>query len=148
MIDEESSPVWRVIRRLIVLAIIGAIGYFVGLPLSHWFMTNPHPLLAMLRDHIAKNFPEYMIFFSALAVAVVCTMPALIPKSTQDWWTWMRDAFQTAVPAARARTEQHSQSTVVNASGTSIQEATKTIEPPPVVPLVQPVEPAPTQKQE
>lgn len=39
---------------------------------------------------------------AALFVAGVCTMPALFPKTAQEWWTWVRDALQTAVPAARA----------------------------------------------
>lgn len=64
------------------------------------FLAN-HPILQAIQDHILRNFPEYMIFISALAIATVVTMPPIIPKSLQDWWTWMRNSLQTAVPAAR-----------------------------------------------
>lgn len=64
-------------------------------------MIANHPVLLALQEHLLRNFPEYLIFLSALSIAAVVTMPELIPKSLQDWWTWFRNALQTAVPAAR-----------------------------------------------
>lgn len=60
-----------------------------------------HPIIHIIEQHIIHNMPEYLIGASALIVATIVTMPILIPKSLQDWWTWMRNALQTAVPAAR-----------------------------------------------
>lgn len=39
----------------------------------------------------------------ALFIAAVHTWPAVVPKSLQDWWSWIRDTFQTAIPAARGK---------------------------------------------
>lgn len=36
-----------------------------------------------------------------LGVAVVSTMPEKIPATAQDCWTWIREALQTSIPAAR-----------------------------------------------
>lgn len=59
------------------------------------------PALQALEHHFSHHLIEYMTFLSALAIAGVCTMPAKIPATLQEWWTWMRDSLQTAVPAAR-----------------------------------------------
>lgn len=84
----------------------------------------------IVQHHITSNLPEYLIFVSALAVASVCTMPKkcpLLPEDhpLQEIWTWMRDSLQTAVPAARARNEAHSSSTVSTPTLTTTQEATE-----------------------
>jgi hypothetical protein len=83
-----------------------------------------HPVLAAIQDHVLKNFPEYAIFVTALSIAFVCTWPEFIPRSAQDWWTWFRNAFQTAVPAARARVEAHSTTTTATPTTSMKQEAT------------------------
>lgn len=79
----------------------------------------------IVQHHITSNLPEYLIFFSALLVAIVCTMPENPPASIREWWKWMRDSLQTAVPAARARNEAHSSSTVSTPTLTTTQEATE-----------------------
>lgn len=65
-----------------------------------------HPAWIALQENITKNVPEYVTLIGGLAVAGVCTMPAKCPLLSQDnplqeVWTWLRDALQTAVPAAR-----------------------------------------------
>lgn len=65
-----------------------------------------HPILDAIQQHILKNMPEYVIGISALSIATVVTMPPLIPKSLQDWWNWIRNALQTAIPAARSAREK------------------------------------------
>ena len=52
-------------------------------------------------QHIIDHWGAYAAFFTVLGVAFVTTWPPLVPRSFQDWWTWFRGAFQTAVPAAR-----------------------------------------------
>ena len=53
--------------------------------------------------HIEHNWEIYMAMLSAFAIASICTMPELLPKSAQDLWTWLRSSLQLAVPAARQR---------------------------------------------
>ena len=77
-----------------------------------------------LANMVSQNLPEWIIFGSALAIAFVCTWPELIPKSAQDWWSWFRNAFQTAVPAARARHEASSSVTTTTPTSSTKQEAT------------------------
>lgn len=60
-----------------------------------------YPILMGIQSHIMRNLPEYLTFVGAVAIASVVTMPRAIPRSIDDLWTWMRDALQTAVPAAR-----------------------------------------------
>lgn len=61
-----------------------------------------HPVWAAIQQHMLKNLPEYITLFTAISIATIVTMPEIIPKSFQDWWTWLRNALQTAIPAARA----------------------------------------------
>ena len=65
-----------------------------------------HPTWVALQQNIAGHVTEYVTLAGALFVAFVCTWPAKIPTSIQEWWTWLRDAFQTAVPAARMNHSQ------------------------------------------
>jgi hypothetical protein len=78
----------------------------------------------LVEAHISKNWEIYTAFAGACAIAAVCTMPEIFPTTWQDWWTWGRNTLQTAVPAARARQEAHSQSSTVTANATTTQEAT------------------------
>lgn len=52
-------------------------------------------------QHIAQHLAAYGFGSGLLILGLITTMPALIPKSWQDIWTWVRNALQTAVPAAR-----------------------------------------------
>lgn len=72
-------------------------------------MTGIHEIL---ESHIERNIPEYLTFLAALAIAAVCTMPEKCPlilgpvnsplkEAIQDMWCWLRNALQTAIPAAR-----------------------------------------------
>jgi hypothetical protein len=60
-----------------------------------------HPVWVAIQQHLLKNLEGYIIFISALGVAFVTTWPAIMPKTAQDVWTWIREIFQTAIPAAR-----------------------------------------------
>ena len=65
-----------------------------------------HPAWVALQENITKNVPEYITLIGGLTVAAIVTMPIkapLIPAESrlQELWTWLRDALQTAVPAAR-----------------------------------------------
>jgi hypothetical protein len=69
---------------------------------------NAHPAWQALQTQITANLPEYLIFASALSIAIVCAMPEKIPSSFQELWTWLRNSLQTAVPAARLNHTQPS----------------------------------------
>lgn len=56
-----------------------------------------HVVIRHLEHHVAF----YSASASALFVAGVCTMPSALPRTLQEWWTWIREALQTAIPAAR-----------------------------------------------
>lgn len=107
--------------------------------------TVDHPAWEALRVGIANaitnNIPEWIIFIGALAIAAAVTMPELIPKSAQDWWTWMRNSVQTAVPAARARHEASSSVVTTTPTTSTKQEASASTALDPVGPT-KPVEPA------
>ena len=108
-------------------------------------MIVDHPAWEALRVGIASaitnNLPEWLIFGSALAIAFVCTWPELIPKSAQDWWSWFRNAFQTAVPAARARHEASSSVVTSTPNSSSKQEASTSTALDPPTPPVDPAKP-------
>ena len=59
--------------------------------------------LALIEAHIEHNWEIYMATLSAIVIAAICCWPEKIPASAQDWWTWARSTFQTAVPAARTQ---------------------------------------------
>jgi hypothetical protein len=50
---------------------------------------------------LTAHWKAYSAAGVALFVAGVCCMPPNRPRSLDDWWTWIRDSLQTAVPAAR-----------------------------------------------
>jgi hypothetical protein len=115
-------------------------------------INGQHPGWEVLQQHIARNMPEYIIFMGAVAVAAVCTMPKkapLIPETSplQELWNWLRDTLQTAVPAARARHESSSQSTVETPNSKITQEASASSAIDPQPPLVSSVDPAQEKKQ-
>ena len=59
--------------------------------------------LAGLVKQIALHLETvFEVGSGALCIAVIHTWPARIPSRLQDWWTWAREALQTAIPAARA----------------------------------------------
>ena len=64
-------------------------------------MIDAHPVLKLMQQHLIANWEGYMALFSAICIASVCMMPEKIPSSFQDWWTWLRNTLQTAIPAAR-----------------------------------------------
>jgi hypothetical protein len=53
---------------------------------------------------ILRDWKPEIEGLSVLFVAGVCVMPPAFPKSFQEWWTWLRDTLQTAIPAARHAT--------------------------------------------
>ena len=55
----------------------------------------------LILGNIERNWADYTAGLSVLFVAGVCVMPPKFPKSFQEWWTWLRDTLQTAIPAAR-----------------------------------------------
>ncbi len=54
-----------------------------------------------IAENIAQHQGYYTAAVSALFVAGVCTMPPNPPLSFKELWQWVRDALQTAIPAAR-----------------------------------------------
>ena len=52
-------------------------------------------------DNLAKNWGAYSAAAGVLFVAFVSTMPKDPPSNFAVYWTWVRSALQTAIPAAR-----------------------------------------------
>jgi hypothetical protein len=77
-------------------------------------------------EHIVRNEEEYITLATALGIATIIKMPPQIPKTFQDWWTWIRDALQTATPAARASQEAHTSTTITTPTTSTAKEATVT----------------------
>ena len=57
-------------------------------------------------QHIAQHLAAYGFGSGLLILGLITTMPESVPVSFQDFWTWMRHALQTAVPAARQKPTQ------------------------------------------
>jgi hypothetical protein len=53
-------------------------------------------------EHIARHGREYGVGGGALFIAIISTMPKTPPASFGEFWTWIRESLQTAVPSARA----------------------------------------------
>jgi hypothetical protein len=58
-------------------------------------------LLNTISENIARNWPVYTASAGVLFVAFVSTMPLTPPARLAEYWTWVRSALQTAIPAAR-----------------------------------------------
>jgi hypothetical protein len=83
-----------------------------------------HPAWGIIQQHLTANAEAYLALASAIVIASVCTMPENPPATFRDLWAWLRNTLQTAVPAARARNEAHSSSSVSTPTTSSTQEAT------------------------
>lgn len=58
-----------------------------------------------LLQNLLNAIKKYEVFGSGvLLFAIIATMPKLIPKTLQDWWTWVQSALQTVLPV-----QQHQQ---------------------------------------
>ena len=72
-----------------------------------------HPFYVAFQAHLVKHAEAYIEGFAsvsiALTIAGICTAPPLIPRTAQDWWTWIRNTVQTATPAARVNHENPTQ---------------------------------------
>ncbi|MFC5861105.1 hypothetical protein ACFPT7_02240 [Acidicapsa dinghuensis] len=55
----------------------------------------------MIAMFFAKYAPEIEVAAGALFVSAVSAMPKAFPKSAQEWWTWLRETLQSAIPARR-----------------------------------------------
>jgi hypothetical protein len=53
-------------------------------------------------NHVSANAGAYGTASIALGLSVAKNIPPQFPKSVQEWWTWMRDSIQTALPISRA----------------------------------------------
>lgn len=74
-------------------------------------------LVAFLSHHLAATgFGS-----GALIVAIISTMPQIRPKTLDDWWEWVRNSLQTAIPASRRQQE-----TTIQAPPVKISEASET----------------------
>ena len=52
-------------------------------------------------NNIAKNWGTYTAAAGVLFVAFVSCMPKNPPASLAEYWQWVREGLQTAIPAAR-----------------------------------------------
>ncbi len=54
--------------------------------------------LQAISSELARHAQAYGLGSGVLLLAVVARWPETIPHSAQEWWTWARDSFQTAMP--------------------------------------------------
>ena len=47
---------------------------------------------------IAQHAQAWGVGGGVVILAFVARWPATIPKTAQEWWTWIRATFQTALP--------------------------------------------------
>ena len=59
-------------------------------------------VLSAVGAHIARNSGAYGSVGIAVGLSGVKNIPEMVPKTLQEWWTWMRNTFQTALPISRA----------------------------------------------
>ena len=59
---------------------------------------------------LLQKYPSIDAGLGALVMATILSMPEKIPSRLQEWWTWMRDSLQSAVP--NRRPVSHSESLV------------------------------------
>jgi hypothetical protein len=58
-------------------------------------------LLNAIGHNLAQNIGYEEGAFGLLLAVFVHNMPATIPKTFQEIWTWVRDSLQTALPVRR-----------------------------------------------
>lgn len=58
-------------------------------------------------NHIQQNMTAILASAGILFVAVVSCMPPDPPSSLRDYWHWVRESLQTAIPAARRNHDQN-----------------------------------------
>lgn len=58
-------------------------------------------ITSALLDHISQNWVPISAAAGVLFVAVVSCMPPNPPTSMTEYWRWVRESLQTAIPAAR-----------------------------------------------
>jgi len=59
---------------------------------------------------LLQKYPSIDAGVGALVMATILSMPEKIPTRLQEFWTWMRDSLQSAVP--NRRPVAHSESLV------------------------------------
>lgn len=55
-------------------------------------------LFNALAAQLAAHLVEVEGILLALVISWVFSIPANLPKTKQEWWTWFRDTLQGAVP--------------------------------------------------
>jgi len=60
-----------------------------------------------LLDAVAYNLYQHLttigVGSGVLFFAIVHNMPEIPPASMQEYWTWVRDSLQTAIPVRQGR---------------------------------------------
>lgn len=69
--------------------------------MNNCFWTAVSQIISDLAHHFEQHAEGYGVGIGALVLSTAKNWPEFIPKSAQDWWTWMRNSVQTALPISR-----------------------------------------------
>lgn len=70
--------------------------------MNNCFWTALAQIITDLVHHFEMHAEGYGVGIGAVVLSTAKNWPEMIPKSAQDWWTWMRNSVQTALPISRA----------------------------------------------
>ncbi len=63
-------------------------------------------IVSAVVGNISQHAEAYRTALEVIVLAVASTMPASVPSSVQEWWTWMRSAIRVAVPVRHVEDPQ------------------------------------------
>ena len=64
------------------------------------------PIISAVLGNVSAHAEAYRTALEVIVLAVASTMPASVPRSIQEWWTWMRSAIRAAVPVRHVEDPQ------------------------------------------
>lgn len=65
-----------------------------------------HPIESIVLGYLQKDWAAIAASAGVLFVAFVSCMPLDPPASITEYWRWVRESLQTAIPAARRNNHQ------------------------------------------
>jgi hypothetical protein len=97
-----------------MLTILGIIFWVAVLPVIHWTLNGTHPILESLRQYLAANLQNIisvlwshltalMSGLGLLFVGFITTRPKPWPRNGQEWYEWVGNAFEAALPGRFGR---------------------------------------------
>lgn len=90
-------------------------------------------VIALLKNALANVEKIEWIGSGLLLFSAISHIPEVIPRQAQDFWTWMRSTFQTALPMSRL---SNVQTQIISATPTTPAKLEQRMESPnPIAPV-------------